>query len=328
MFTVLRHTDVQAGFAPRTGEALRRFHAFVEEIRAPLRRTADSAWSSGRSDGWEEIGYFAELRRTEKTAEAAESRWKNLRELLVGLDDPEGTRVLPTPTAAETVPAHLKLPPFACRGPVAPPLPSPALPDHTPPHGKAERIPRGSGAGSGAEEDAEAGDAVTLITMHAAKGLEFPHVHIVGVEDGLLPHSRSKVEGTLDEERRLFYVAITRAQESLKVSHCSGRKRYGQLMPCHPSPFLEGASGGMRGGRRDGRDRARGQLGGWRLVCGDAGGDRVTRPLPSGGYAFILPGIPVSLDLHLFAGEGFYSHGTGIPGFSSAGVLHPVRIVG
>ena len=87
-------------------------------------------------------------------------------------------------------------------------------------------------------EESEAGDAVTLITMHAAKGLEFPHVHIVGVEDGLLPHSRSKVEGTLDEERRLFYVAITRAQESLKVSHCSGRKRYGQLMPCHPSPFL------------------------------------------------------------------------------------------
>jgi superfamily I DNA/RNA helicase len=74
--------------------------------------------------------------------------------------------------------------------------------------------------------------------MHAAKGLEYPHVHIVGVEDGLLPHSRSKVEGTLDEERRLFYVAITRAQESLKVSHCAARRKYGQLLPCHPSPFL------------------------------------------------------------------------------------------
>ena len=89
------------------------------------------------------------------------------------------------------------------------------------------------------EEDKESqGDEVTLITMHAAKGLEFPHVHIVGVEDGLLPHSRSKVEGTLDEERRLFYVGITRAQETLRISHCTARRRYGQLLPCHPSQFL------------------------------------------------------------------------------------------
>ena len=62
---------------------------------------------------------------------------------------------------------------------------------------------------------------------------------IVGLEDGILPHTRSKAEGSLDEERRLFYVAITRAMETLTVSHCGGRKRYGQLMPCHPSPFLK-----------------------------------------------------------------------------------------
>jgi superfamily I DNA/RNA helicase len=61
---------------------------------------------------------------------------------------------------------------------------------------------------------------------------------VVGLEDGLLPHSRSKVEGTMDEERRLFYVAITRAMNSLSISHCAGRKKYGQMMPCHPSPFL------------------------------------------------------------------------------------------
>jgi superfamily I DNA/RNA helicase len=58
------------------------------------------------------------------------------------------------------------------------------------------------------------------------------------LEDGLLPHSRSKTEGTLDEERRLFYVAITRAMQTLTLSHCAARKRYGAMKPCHPSPFL------------------------------------------------------------------------------------------
>ena len=89
------------------------------------------------------------------------------------------------------------------------------------------------------EEKESDGDAVTLITMHSCKGLEFPHVFIVGLEDGLLPHSRSKVEGTLDEERRLFYVAITRAMQTLTMSYCLSRKKYGQPMPCHPSGFLK-----------------------------------------------------------------------------------------
>ena len=89
------------------------------------------------------------------------------------------------------------------------------------------------------EEKESAGDAVTLITMHSCKGLEFPHVYIVGLEDGLLPHARSKVEGTLDEERRLLYVGITRAMLTLTISHCGGRKKYGQVMPCHPSQFLK-----------------------------------------------------------------------------------------
>jgi superfamily I DNA/RNA helicase len=74
--------------------------------------------------------------------------------------------------------------------------------------------------------------------MHSCKGLEFPHVYVVGLEDGLLPHTRSKMEGTLDEERRLFYVAITRAMQTLAISFCLGRKKYGQMVQCHASPFL------------------------------------------------------------------------------------------
>jgi len=93
------------------------------------------------------------------------------------------------------------------------------------------------------EDKADKERGVTLITLHAAKGLEFPHVHLVGAEDGLLPHSRSVAEGTLDEERRLFYVGITRAMKSLAITHCLQRSRYGGAMLCSPSRFLEEIEG-------------------------------------------------------------------------------------
>jgi len=86
--------------------------------------------------------------------------------------------------------------------------------------------------------DIESKSGVCLITMHAAKGLEFPHVYIVGVEEGLLPHSRSLDEGNLDEERRLFYVGITRARERLTMTYCAKRVRYGQEQRCAPSSFI------------------------------------------------------------------------------------------
>jgi superfamily I DNA/RNA helicase len=81
--------------------------------------------------------------------------------------------------------------------------------------------------------------AITLITLHAAKGLEFPHVYLVGVEEGVLPHDRSKMEGTVDEERRLLYVGITRAQKTLALTWCRNRIKYGSAMPCHASSFLK-----------------------------------------------------------------------------------------
>ncbi len=89
------------------------------------------------------------------------------------------------------------------------------------------------------EDDIESKSGVCLITMHAAKGLEFPHVYIVGVEEGLLPHSRSVNEGSLDEERRLFYVGITRARERLTMTYCAKRTRYGQEERCLPSSFIK-----------------------------------------------------------------------------------------
>ncbi len=89
------------------------------------------------------------------------------------------------------------------------------------------------------EDDIESKSGVCLITMHAAKGLEFPHVYIVGVEEGLLPHSRSVDEGSLDEERRLFYVGITRARERLTMTYCAKRTKYGQEERCLPSSFIK-----------------------------------------------------------------------------------------
>ncbi len=89
------------------------------------------------------------------------------------------------------------------------------------------------------DEDISKKRGVCLITLHAAKGLEFPIVYLVGVEEGILPHSRSVDEGTRDEERRLLYVGMTRAMEDLTMSYSASRKRYGEAVPCQPSSFLK-----------------------------------------------------------------------------------------
>ncbi len=93
------------------------------------------------------------------------------------------------------------------------------------------------------QEKEEDSRGVTLITLHAAKGLEFPHVTLIGAEEGLLPHERSKAEDTVDEERRLFYVGVTRAMTSLTITHCRNRMRWGSPVFCEPSRFLEEIDG-------------------------------------------------------------------------------------
>ncbi|WP_372373554.1 DNA helicase Rep [Vreelandella venusta] len=88
-----------------------------------------------------------------------------------------------------------------------------------------------------AEEDDS--DRVQLLTMHASKGLEFPHVYLMGLEEDLLPHRNAIEMETVEEERRLAYVGITRARRTLTLTLARQRKAYGELMDCQPSRFLD-----------------------------------------------------------------------------------------
>ena len=202
VFAAMKNPVVSATFLARTRECIETFTAFVERTRAPLIAGQGLSLQVWAERFLEETGYLAELRRSEKNVETAENRVRNLKDLVVTLDSGKPATAQPAERLQQFL-DELAL--------------------------DSERE----------EEQENQGDAVTLITMHSCKGLEFPHVFIVGLEDGLLPHSRSKTEGTMDEERRLFYVAITRAMKTLNISHCAGRKKYGQVMPCHPSPFLK-----------------------------------------------------------------------------------------
>ncbi len=87
-------------------------------------------------------------------------------------------------------------------------------------------------------DNGEVGDCVSLMTLHAAKGLEFPHVFLIGMEEEILPHRASIEADNIEEERRLAYVGITRAQRTLTFTLCAKRKRAGELVESDPSRFL------------------------------------------------------------------------------------------
>ncbi|HEX9481776.1 MAG TPA: 3'-5' exonuclease [Solirubrobacteraceae bacterium] len=142
-----------------------------------------------------------------------------------------------------------------------------------------------------ADADTRADDAglVTLMTLHNAKGLEYPTVFITGLEDGVFPHSRAIDEGGLEEERRLFYVGVTRAMRRLYLTYARRRAVFGAQSYGMPSRFLseipgdlleEGSDGGFRAGATVTPSLARG--GGAAIGWGSGGGAvRATRTQPS-----------------------------------------------
>ena len=206
VFAVMRDESALGQFQRRTVDSILDFVELVESTNERLNlpiavHSANplKAWCTAWLD---EVGLFREIRRMEKDQESAENRVRSIVDLLDSMDPDFVPADRPAADRLHRFLEHISL--------------------------DRER-----------DEEDEAGDAVTLITVHSCKGLEFPHVFIAGMEDGLIPHARSKVEGTLDEERRLFYVAITRAQKTLTMSHCKNRRKFGEQIPCHPSPFLK-----------------------------------------------------------------------------------------
>ena len=89
------------------------------------------------------------------------------------------------------------------------------------------------------QEEEEGAEGVQMMTLHASKGLEFPYVFIMGMEEEILPHRSSIEADTIEEERRLAYVGITRARQNLAMTFAAKRKQYGEIIECMPSRFLD-----------------------------------------------------------------------------------------
>jgi len=150
------------------------------------------------------VGYHGFLFDNSSSPKAAEYRWSNVETLLGWIESGLENNKLADDPFAETI-SKLCL---------------------------REMLDRG-------DQEEEDANEVQLMTLHASKGLEFPHVYLIGMEEELLPHKASIEEGNIEEERRLAYVGITRAEQSLAIFVAKQRQKYGEMVNSVPSRFLE-----------------------------------------------------------------------------------------
>jgi DNA helicase-2/ATP-dependent DNA helicase PcrA len=184
------------------GERVEAFRALIERYRAALAEPG-ARWRDVVMQLLNEIDYRAELTRAYKNPGDAEARWESVGELVSTLETYQ--------TKAEEPSLRQYL-------------------DDTALTGREE-----------SKDDEERKPAITLMTLHSAKGLEFSHVYMVGMEEGLLPHRRTIADGGgagIDEERRLAYVGVTRAKDYLTLSYAKARMKWGKERPEIPSRFM------------------------------------------------------------------------------------------
>lgn len=179
---------------------LKRLREFHDWMWHHRRQAHEERTSSALLKLLQEIDYMDILRDRSSSEQIAERRWENVLELIEWLQRLEEKEK----TAPDEIVNHLMLQDILER-----------------------------------QDEEATEDRVSLMTLHAAKGLEFPLVYLVGMEEELLPHRASIEEDNIEEERRLAYVGITRARHQLVMSLAAKRRRYGEWNFCEPSRFLD-----------------------------------------------------------------------------------------
>jgi DNA helicase-2/ATP-dependent DNA helicase PcrA len=223
LWTMLERNEPEAsasGFANAAAmDAIRKFQAMIARFQA---RLAHDSLVEVAGDLIQEIGYRRELARLYKDPNDEQARWAAVEEVVNALGRYQQRA------------KHPRLAEFL------------------------DEVAVGDRDDADAKDSQLARNAIVLMTLHSAKGLEFPQVYLVGMEKGLLPHHRAVSDGgnAVEEERRLCYVGITRAQNRLTLSLALGRMKWGKSRPTDPSRFLFELTGqaenrGQRPGARD-----------------------------------------------------------------------------
>jgi DNA helicase-2/ATP-dependent DNA helicase PcrA len=212
VWDILGEAAACTGVSPAAADAIARFHTLVESFRMQLRGESPLAVVSQLIQS---IGYRDEIARISKEPDEEQSRWQAVEEVVNAL------------AAYEQAASRPNLREFL---------------DEITLSGREEERDK---------ESQLARNAIALMTLHSAKGLEFPQVYLVGMEQGLLPHHRSVKDGeaAIDEERRLCYVGITRAQDRLTMTLALSRMKWGKPRPTEPSHFLFELTGQAENGR-------------------------------------------------------------------------------